>query len=29
MMALARPLRGKAPVLQDAADFAARVTARP
>jgi acetyl esterase/lipase len=29
MTALARPLRGKAPVLQDAADFAARVTARP
>ena len=27
MTALARPLRGKAPVLQDAADFATRVTA--
>jgi acetyl esterase/lipase len=28
MTALAKPLRGKAPVLQDAADFASRVTAQ-
>jgi acetyl esterase/lipase len=29
MTALAKPLRGKAPVLKDAADFATRVTAQP